>query len=309
DLTVQESGHLPLLVESLARVDGGVDVLHISCHGTAWPEPLLLLEDELGFESRVTAEDLARALPAQRPRLIFLSACETAEPSALLDAMTTTLIRRGAPAVLGWGGPVGDHEATRFAAELYRHLALGQGLAAAVAKARQELVDPNQMGAEPSRNWHLARLAVGREGGGVVTEGGRARRVAGMAAQKIFLDARRERVAVAGPREFVGRRRQLQQVLRAFKAGSQERPAGVLIHGMGRQGKSSLAARVAQRKPDHTLAVLHGRYDGVAVIQAIAEALGTREIEEWAKQNLPVVEQDGAALSGVLRDLLEGPCA
>ncbi|MCP4572505.1 MAG: ATP-binding protein, partial [bacterium] len=204
---------------------------------------------------------------------------------------------------------MGDHEATRFAAELYRHLALGQGLAAAVAKARQELVDPQRKGAEPSRDWHLARLAVGREGGGVVTEGGRARRVAGPAAQRIFLDARRERVAVAGPREFVGRRRQLQQVLRAFKAGSQERPAGVLIHGMGRQGKSSLAARVAQRRPEHALAVLHGRYDAVAVVQAIAEALGTREIEEWAKQNLPLVERDGAALSGVLRDLLEGVCA
>ncbi|MCP4660266.1 MAG: CHAT domain-containing protein, partial [bacterium] len=40
DLTVEESGHLPRLVENMARVDGAVDVLHISCHGTSSPEPL-----------------------------------------------------------------------------------------------------------------------------------------------------------------------------------------------------------------------------------------------------------------------------
>ena len=44
-------------------------------------------------------------------------------------------------------------------------------------------------------------------------------------------------------REFVGRRRQAQDVLRAFRGDER---AGVLIFGMGSLGKSSLAARVAR---------------------------------------------------------------
>ncbi|MCP4655655.1 MAG: ATP-binding protein [bacterium] len=73
-------------------------------------------------------------------------------------------------------------------------------------------------------------------------------------------------------REFVGRRRELQQVLRAFREPPGERPAGVLVHGMGRQGKSSEAGG-AQRLPGHTPAVVHGRYGAVVVVQAVGTEL------------------------------------
>lgn len=49
-------------------------------------------------------------------------------------------------------------------------------------------------------------------------------------------------VKVPTRESFVGRRRQLQNCLRALKPPSED--IGVLIHGMGGLGKSSLAARL-----------------------------------------------------------------
>ena len=62
--------------------------------------------------------------------------------------------------------------------------------------------------------------------------------------EQAFLDPARQHVPVATRAEFVGRRRPIQAVLRAFRDG-----AGVLVHGMGALGKSSLAARVVSRTP------------------------------------------------------------
>ena len=57
----------------------------------------------------------------------------------------------------------------------------------------------------------------------------------------------------------MGRRLELQQALRALRAGER---AGVLLHGQGRLGKSSLAARIADRHPGHAMAVVFGDYSG-----------------------------------------------
>ena len=73
---------------------------------------------------------------------------------------------------------------------------------------------------------------------------------------KTFLDRKRQ-VPVAAPEMFVGRRPELQQALRALRGGQR---AGVLLHGQGRLGKSSLAARIADRSPDLAPAVVFGDY-------------------------------------------------
>ncbi len=59
---------------------------------------------------------------------------------------------------------------------------------------------------------------------------------------------------VASAAEFVGRRRQAQRILRAFR---EREGAGVLIHGIGSHGKSSLAARIANRMPGHDTVVIY----------------------------------------------------
>ena len=68
----------------------------------------------------------------------------------------------------------------------------------------------------------------------------------------------------------MGRRPELQQALRALRSGER---AGVLLHGQGRLGKSSLAARIADRCPDLAVAVVFGDYSALAILDAIAAAV------------------------------------
>jgi hypothetical protein len=83
--------------------------------------------------------------------------------------------------------------------------------------------------------------------------------------------------------------------------------AGLLIHGMGRVGKSILAARLADRRPDLTLAVVFGRYDALSVAEAIKDACPEAARSIDAARD--VLHDAPGALEGVLRQILEGPCA
>lgn len=105
---------------------------------------------------------------------------------------------------------------------------------------------------------------------------------------------------------FVGRRRELQRGLTVL-AGDDF--AGVLLYGMGRLGKSSLAARLASRRRDLTLAVVYGAYDALSILEAIGEALKDHPAaRELLRQGRDKVRSDPAALEEVLVDLLAGPC-
>ena len=303
DLVVEDSGHLPWLGELLGRL-GRVDILHLSCHGSAEPRPLLLLEDELGRPAAATADDLDAALQPRRPRALFLSACETAAADKVLGSLAATLVQRGVPAVLGWGGSVLDEEAGRFAAELYQRLSRHGRLDEAVAWARLALLGADDLGRR-SRDWHQARLFAGAAGGGVLTAGGhkRALRDRRQVNEKAFLDARGQ-VQVAGPEEFIGRRRDLQRILRAFRTGA----TGVVVHGIGRQGKSSLALRVVQRLPDHRPLVLYGPFDGSALLDALADVVAEPAARELVRQNRELLRDEGT-LVDVLVQMLETYCA
>lgn len=85
DLVVEESGMLDLLSACVAREKP--DVVQISCHGTLTPEPGLLLEDEVGDPAFVKTSHLISKLASHHARLLFLSACETAEAHPLLDSL------------------------------------------------------------------------------------------------------------------------------------------------------------------------------------------------------------------------------
>jgi len=312
DLTVEESGALRLLGDCVANEtrESPLDVLHLSCHGTLDPEPSLLLEDEEGEPQFVHADQLAGELGGNVPRLLFLSACETASPDQVLGSMAFRMIARGTPAVLGWGAPVRDSEATRFAAELAQRLARHEPLEEAAARARYELLHPPEVlsaGQAASRDWHLARLFLGPKGGGTLCRGTRARHRRDVEhVTRVFLDERDQRVPVASAREFVGRRRQMQAVLRAFR---QRTGAGVLVHGMGNQGKSSLAARVAHRMYGYSLVVLHGQYDARTILETISRFLGSQAVRDLAERFREPVEKDSSSLEAFLRELLEGPCS
>ena len=302
DLVVEESGNPARLAERLTAV-GPMQVVHLSCHGRSQPEPVLLLEDDEGAPLQTDAAALFRALQYHLPHLLFVSACESAAPGNLAAPLAMTLVRAGVAAVLGWDGTVYDHEARDFARELYASLSRQGSLEEAVGAARQALL--HSTGAQPSRDWHLARLWLGRRGGGVLVGGSRRRlQLSKDHGHKEFLDARRQQSPVASREAFVGRRRQLQTSLQVLRQGQH---AGLLIHGMGRLGKSSLAARIAHRRPDLRPAVVFGHYDALSVMAAIRDACpAAGRIIDAARNDL---RNAPGMLEDLLRRVLEGPCA
>jgi tetratricopeptide (TPR) repeat protein len=281
DMTVEESGSLEelgALVQDFG--DGFFDVLHLTGHaGHSDDGPFLVLEDSEGQEATATPLELAREL-RYRPPLVFLSGCRTGQDvgHGEVRSFAEQLIEHGFRAVLGWGRPVRDVEATAAAGHVYEQLASGAPLAMAVAGAHAELA---QAGA---RDWHLLRLfCAGDPPGGLVTPP-RARgrkQFVGRPAESEFLDPLTHEVKVATRAGFVGRRRLLQRAIRRLRYPTHPH-VGMLLHGQGGRGKSSVAARVCDRLREYERVVVVGRLDETTLVNAWARRLP----DEAAKQSL-----------------------
>ncbi|GET44214.1 tetratricopeptide repeat protein [Microseira wollei] len=150
-----------------------------------------------------------------------------------------------------------------------------------------------------ARDWHLLRLYAAYTLPGELvtplrTRGRKPAPPPSVATQ--FLDAKGT-VKVPTRESFVGRRRQLQNCLRAippsppYQGGLGGIPSqggdmiggdfvGVLIHGMGGLGKSSLAARLCDRLPDFQRVVWVGRIDEPSLVNRLAEKLDSKELRE-----------------------------
>jgi CHAT domain-containing protein len=332
DLLVEESGNPKELGERLTEY-AAMQALHISCHGhSAWrphdkskekARPVLLLESLEGEELPTDAGELISALRGHRPRLVFLSACLTAAAAGekrgslpgekdasagirggvVAHSLAEALVSAGLSAVLGWDGSVRDSAATAFAATLYDGLEGRLDLGAAVAAARRDLL--NAAEESKRRDWHLARLWLGPQGGGPIV-GGSVRRqmVSATHGHTEFLD-KKQRVPVALHEMFVGRRRELQKALQALRDGEH---SGVLLHGMGRLGKSSLAARIANRRRDLRLAVVFEHYGARDVLAALEDALrDSPKARDLLRNGIDLVRGNPERLEDVLIDLLRGP--
>ncbi|MGA2826055.1 MAG: CHAT domain-containing protein [Streptosporangiaceae bacterium] len=336
DLMVDDTGDPEQLAHRLADLgDMPIPVVHLSCHGiNNWSDrlgapgvPVLMMENDIGGGRPTTAADLVSLLPAGL-QMLFVSACLTAtgadasghlppgdarkgDPGPgtsgglVAHSLATALVEAGVPAVIGWDGSVGDQAATLFAERLYRRLADRAEVAVAVGDARRVLLDSQD--SLVRADWHLARLWLGPTGGGPLVAGNRKRSlVTATHGTKTFLD-RKQQVPVATAEMFVGRRPELQQALRALRSGQR---AGVLLHGQGRLGKSSLAARIADRCPDLAVAVVFGDYTPLAILDAVAAAVRANPAaRDLIESRLPQVRQRPEAIEAVLVDLLAGPCA
>ena len=331
DLLVDDTGDSVQLGHRLAD-SGGMPVVHLSCHGhNSWPDPerpgsrspVLLLESEIGEAKPTLAADLVRCLSIDahsRPRLVFVSACLTAttpevatssqdgrpdDAVPVAHSYATALITAGTPAVLGWDGSVGDRAATEFARHLYAALALRADLAGAVGDARRDLLRSRDD--RVRSDWHLARLWLGPAGGSSLVAGNTQRALTSAThGTRTFLD-RKQQVPVAAPDVFVGRRLEMQQALRALRG----QHCGVLLHGQGRLGKSSLAARLADRfAATHALGVLFGDYTTTGLLHAVREAVSAnREARDLIDERASQVRERPDLFEGLLTDLLAGPCA
>ena len=320
--------------------------------GVARPE--LLFETETGAADPVDPARLIGEVGDRLPPLVFVSACRTAErggaaagprpeglreagvpwsggaetdphtrdggvgavaeaPPDLADPYVRQLADHAAN-VIGWDGSVYDRDATQFSRDLYGALARGDTVPVAAAKARRALLQARAEDPKAGRHWHLARVYLGPGGGGALADPQAAPRPARPKAEAPFLDARTKRVPVARREEFVGRRRAIQKVIGAFRAGH----TGALVHGMGHLGKSSLAARVAERMaPRHRRAVVFGEVTPRTLMAALGGVIGEiadgmedytaakRLQDEFAAFNAAVADDPGE-LGDILRRLLRG---
>lgn len=268
DLFGEDTGNLDELARRLSLLrEHQLDVLHISCHGSSDP-PTLSMEDPEGRLDPVPAERLVTALRRHLSALplAFISACESGKRGAV-DSLAEHLIKAGAPAALAWSSKVLDPDATAFAAWLYHLLAHGERLDQAVAEARRELLHAGKKG------WHLARLFLGRSRGGPVARlAGRLRPVNATRDPYILANLSGRPRPVCHEAAFVGRRGPLKDALRALRAGVYR---GIVLTGIGQQGKSSLAVRLGDRLRDQLDSVMiWGKLDAGRLHAQLADFFG-----------------------------------
>ncbi len=310
ELVVEESGTLDGLRFTAESYGAGYfDVLHISGHATVDSgRPAFLVENEFGGPLLAGADDLARAMAGQWPRMVFVSGCLTgnAPDGGTIPSMSESLVKAGASVVLGWALPVGDIAASQFAAELYRALAAGQPLDRSVVTARRRLH------AQHNRNWHLLRVYAdaspltpmvtprhtpGRE------------RIRVRQAGEEFLDPQTQLSRVASRAQFVGRRRVIQRCLRTLTRplGTPDAAEALVLQGMGGLGKSTLASRLLERMPTYQRLVWYGRVDETK-LRELTEKVTFSSLDQQIEA-ATLIGDERADLVIRLRYLFAGPLA
>ena len=277
-LTVEESGNLDELRETITTFpDDELDVFHLTGHATHTKDgPQFVMESDIGTTELATGAEIARALH-HKPKLVFLSGCRTGQAMNAGDvpSMAETLLNHGFTAVLGWGRSVLETDASQAAAALYHELSSGESPAHALAATYEKLIE------EKARHWHLLRLyVIGGMPKPLVTPlrtKGRQAAVPASVAPR-FLDAD-HKIKVPKREDFVGRRRVLQRCLKVLKYEKEK--IGVVLHGMGGLGKSSLAARMCDRlHEEFTVVAWFGRIDQHSLVNKLAEQIQTNGFRE-----------------------------
>ncbi|OYD87779.1 hypothetical protein CDG77_27500 [Nostoc sp. 'Peltigera membranacea cyanobiont' 213] len=307
DLRVEESGCVSELGKVWSRYFNDFDVFHLTGHASISPAeaeknptpnpspqarrgedleantPYFITETEIGDRHETTAAELAEVFRFRFPKLVFLSGCRTgqAPDKGAVPSMAEALIAQGARAVLSWGRPVEDRTATAAAAHLYGKLAAGYQLAEALASTYQQLFKQNV------RDWHLLRLYVQGECPGALVEVlGDVPPSAPEPAYQQFLDPDTQLVRVAKPSEFVGRRRTLQRCLKAIRTS-----LGVLIHGLGGVGKSTVTARLLERMVGYHRLVNFRQLDEDKLLKTLAEQCTSERGHEILNGKLPLMQR------------------
>ncbi|WP_233467127.1 CHAT domain-containing protein [Dolichospermum flos-aquae] len=285
-LIVEESGCLEemhSLIETYYQRNY-FDVFHLTGHtGEKDGNTYFITETELGEKKYSSAEDIAEALGFPMPKLIFLCGCQTgySPRKGTVQSMAEALLMEGANAVLGWGKKVSDKDATEAAANLYEKLSGGYTVIEAIATTYRTLIKNKATG------WHLLRFYVAKTLPGQLVERGQ-ESIPRNSFTTEFFDSE-GKVRVANRESFIGRRRQLQNCLRSLKISSSE--IGVLIHGMGGLGKSTIAARLCDRLSGHKKIVWWRQIDEPSLVKKLADHLQSQEQRTLLRGNQEELKQ------------------
>ena len=322
---VLNEGSLTAIHTALSEDPEGFHVLHLSCHARPGE---LILETPAGDPDPATAARLLEeGVPAGTDLpVVVLSGCSTgltarqhrlhpgtrqdpggqrlkqeqaegearedgAAGEVVLASFAAELIGAGIPQVLAMQAPVSDIYATNVCAEFYRHLAVDAVpdplLALAEARRaaeRERLAAPAESRGRGRAEWATPALAA------------RGLRLPLFNRREPFAEVHppqapvlAEGIVVREVGEFVGRRREIREARRVLGG----RKAGLVVHGIGGAGKSTLAAEI--------LRTLTGDA-GLAVSKAgpvsVDDVLG--EVGARIHQAAAAAESEGLARAGLL---------
>jgi|GEM_PF-3188445 len=271
ELFFEETGTLEGLAELVgSREPGWFDVLHLTGRiEMSGPEPVFLMENDIGFRKAASPADLVGAL-AGTPRLICISGREAGVSAGQggLPLFCRRLAAAGRLSVLGRTLAVGDQSSAVVAAGLFAHLVQGGRLDEAVGLARE------QLWRSESKAWHFLRFYSAGAIPEALVDPARAGGLPSPEpkAPPEYLDDI-GLVPVGGRMGFVGRRRAVQHGLRVLRSarGDEGYAEGVLLHGRDGMGKSCLASRLCERIETHRRLVWTGRIDEAGLLNRIEE--------------------------------------
>jgi tetratricopeptide (TPR) repeat protein len=259
-----------------------VHVLHVSGHGSPGT---LVIEHEDGRERVISADDLVdEAIPAGRmPAVIALAACYTNTADATgAPSFAARLAERGAAVVIASETSVTDIYVTKAFARIYGRLAdaAEPDAVAAVADARRAVQAELQASSQTRERaiaglgeWAVLSVLAGA--GSVAILDPAVIKAPPPLPQRFAIG----RVSARAVGEFVGRRRAQRRLPAELLAAGR---AGVVLHGIGGIGKTTLAAelvtRVIEREPERQPVVLEGALGFESVLGAIVSALRRRFI-------------------------------
>jgi tetratricopeptide (TPR) repeat protein len=221
-------------------------VVHLSGHGAVDRDGVghFCFEDDAGHTDARPAADLARLFVNHDVPCVFLNGCQTAQ--AAVAGMCQALTAAGLPLALGWAASVADERATAFAETFYHELLAGEPVPAAAALARQRVerdgLHRKAAGGEEQQEltFLLPQLYAARPVEVLFDPQGGPEKFQGLETRYELLPG-----GVKGLKEgFVGRRREQQRLLPALRSGA---TTFLLLHGLGGQGKSTLATRLVDR--------------------------------------------------------------
>jgi tetratricopeptide (TPR) repeat protein len=277
DMEVEDSGSLEGLRNKLVQEQ--YDVVHLSGHAGIGKNgrPFFIMEDEMGYIHQVFPDELwNESLIEHPPRLLFLSGCRTGEapesdrkPESIAEASFARLLFENyhVPAVLGWGRSVSDKQASHAGKIIFKELSRGKSILDAVQRARNELIKNFPDSDKDKPTWPLLRLFSSGIPLNPIVEKEQHQKPKPRRMKHIYLKNSRVKVLIEG---FVGRRRQLQTGLRALKQDYDK--VGLLLMGTGGLGKSCLAGKICERFRNHTLIIVHGRFNTITIELALTDA-------------------------------------
>jgi len=143
EITILRQASLQNLHRQLREAD--FQILHFIGHGSINQESgesSIFLHGPSGVAQPVNGRDLSDSIGDQSSlRLVVLSACEAARATAAdranpLSGIASSLVLAGAPSVVAMQFPISDEGASTFSSTLYRSLASGEPIDAAVARGR-----------------------------------------------------------------------------------------------------------------------------------------------------------------------------